>query len=137
MVQQLLTYAKGVEGEKICVLPGHLIKEMESIISRTFPANIEVVTDYSEDLNAIHGEATQIHQVLLNLCVNARDAMPEGGSIQIDISQRVIEANNARVFEVEPGEFIEIVVSDTGVGMNLEETKRAFEPFYTNKQNRK
>lgn len=139
MVQQLLTYAKGVEGEKICILPGHLIKEMESIITRTFPANIELVTDYSRDLNAIHGEATQIHQVLLNLCVNARDAMPKGGMLALKAENVEIgrQFNEPTILEARPGQYIACQVRDTGIGITKEMMEHMFEPFVSSKEDGK
>lgn len=139
MVQQLLTYAKGMEGQKICVLPGHLIKEMESIISRTFPANIEVVTDYSPNLNPIHGEATQVHQVLLNLCVNARDAMPGGGMLALRAENVEIgkNFNEPTILESKPGQYVACQVRDTGKGISQEMIEKIFEPFISSKESGK
>ena len=139
MVQQLLTYAKGMEGQKICVLPGHLIKELESIISRTFPANIEVVTDYSTDLNAIHGEATLIHQVLLNLCVNARDAMTGGGMLALTAKNVEIgkDFKETTILDSKPGQYVACQVRDTGKGISQEMIGKIFEPFVSSKENGK
>lgn len=136
MVQQLLTYAKGVEGEKICVLPGHLIKEMESIVSRTFPTNIELVTDYTDDLNAIHGEATQIHQVLLNLCVNARDAMPTGGMLALRSENVEIGKgfDKPTILQAKPGQYVACHVRDTGKGISKEMMSKMFKPFVSSKE---
>jgi PAS domain S-box-containing protein len=84
MVRQLLTFAKGVEGERLLIDPQHLLKEMAKIIEGTFPKNIQLRTTYAKKLDAILGDATQLHQVLLNLCVNARDAMPNGGTLTLN-----------------------------------------------------
>ena len=75
IVKQVLTFARGAEGERVLIQSKHLINEIGKIMAQTFPRNIEVVTNYPANLWPIQGDATQLHQVLLNLCVNARDAI--------------------------------------------------------------
>ena len=84
MVKQLLTFAKGIEGERLLLQPKHLLEEMEKLIQNTFLKEIELRTHYPKDLWTILGDATQLNQVLLNLCVNARDAMPGGGTLTLE-----------------------------------------------------
>jgi signal transduction histidine kinase len=82
LVKQIQSFAKGLEGERVDLQVSHLISEITQIAKETFPRSIEIRTDMSKDLWTISGDATQLHQVLMNLCVNARDAMPDGGDSQ-------------------------------------------------------
>jgi PAS domain S-box-containing protein len=134
MVRQLLTFAKGVDGQRMTLQPRHLIAEIESIIERTFLKNIELTVVLGENLHPILGDATQIHQVLLNLCVNARDAMPDGGRLAIEAHNHTIDALYASgVPELKPGKHVRIQISDTGTGMPPEVIERIFEPFFSTK----
>ena len=134
MVKQLLTFAKGVEGERILVQPKHLLKEMQGIIKGTFPKNIQLRTDHAQNLQLILGDATQLHQVLLNLCVNARDAMPHGGTLTLEAENVEIDATFASaVPEAKPGHYVVWRVKDTGTGISPEIQERIFEPFFSTK----
>jgi len=134
MVRQVLSFARGVEGERVAVQPKHLIKEIVKILRETLPKSIEINFKVSNDLWIISADATQMHQVLMNLCVNARDAMPEGGSISIKAENVFVDENYARMhIEAKPGRFVLITVSDTGPGMSPEIQSRIFEPFFTTK----
>ncbi len=134
MVKQLLTFAKGVEGERLRVQPQRLLKEMEKLITSTFPKNIQLQTRYAKDLQSLLGDATQLHQVLLNLCVNARDAMPAGGTLTLEAENREIDPAYARtVPEAKPGPYVMWRVTDTGAGMAPEILERIFEPFFSTK----
>jgi len=92
MVRQLLTFAKGAEGERVSVQANHLIKEMCDLIKGSFPKNIQMIVKCDPKLATVLGDATQIHQILLNLCVNARDAMPNGGTLTLEAQGRDIYA---------------------------------------------
>ena len=134
MVKQLLTFAKGVEGERLLVQPKHLLKEMEKLIRSTFPKNIQLQTRYAKDLRTILGDVTQLHQVLLNLCINARDAMPEGGTLILEAENMEIETVYAdALMDAKPGHYVVWRVKDTGTGIPPEILDRIFEPFFTTK----
>jgi two-component system, cell cycle sensor histidine kinase and response regulator CckA len=135
MVRQVLSFARGVEGERVALQPKHLIKEIVKILRETLPKSIEISFQIPNDLWIISADATQMHQVLMNLCVNARDAMPEGGSISIKAENVFVDENYARMhLEAKPGRFVTISVSDTGPGMSPEIQSRIFEPFFTTKE---
>ena len=135
MVRQVLSFARGVEGERVALQPKHLIKEIVKILRETLPKSIEISFKIPNDLWIISADATQMHQVLMNLCVNARDAMPEGGSISIKAENVLVDENYARMhLEAKPGRFVMISVSDTGPGMPAEIQSRIFEPFFTTKE---
>ena len=135
MVRQVLSFARGVEGERVALQPKHLIKEIVKILRETLPKSIEINFKIPDNLWIISADATQVHQVLMNLCVNARDAMPEGGSISIEAENVFVDENYARMhIEAKAGRFVLITVSDTGPGMAPEIQSRIFEPFFTTKE---
>ncbi|MCF2145567.1 response regulator [Desmonostoc muscorum LEGE 12446] len=134
LVKQVLSFARGVEGKRITLQLKHLIMEVAKILKETFPKSIEITTDVPQDLWMVSGDSTQLHQVLMNLCVNARDAMPNGGSLRISAENLFIDENYARMnLEAKVGFYTVITVSDTGVGIPGEILDRIFEPFYTTK----
>jgi two-component system cell cycle sensor histidine kinase/response regulator CckA len=134
MVRQVLSFARGVEGERVMLQPKHLVKEVIKILKDTLPKSIEIKFDVSSDLWPISADATQVHQVLMNLCVNARDAMPGGGELFIRAENVTLDDNFARLhIEAKPGKFVMISVADTGCGMSPEVVERIFEPFFTTK----
>lgn len=134
MVRQLLSFAGGVEGQRGPLQLGRVFKEVHGIIQHTFPRNIEIQTTLAADLRPVLADATQISQVLLNLCVNARDAMPHGGVLAIvienvDLSEATLVSPEAR-----PGPHVRIAVTDTGTGMPPDVLDRVFDPFFTTKE---
>jgi PAS domain S-box-containing protein len=134
MVKQLVSFAKGAEGERLLVQPKHLLQEMQKLIKGTFPKNIQLQTSCAKDLRTILGDATQLHQVLLNLCVNARDAMPEGGTLTLEAENKEIDATYASaVPEAKPGRYVVWRVKDTGTGIPPEILDRIFDPFFSTK----
>jgi two-component system, cell cycle sensor histidine kinase and response regulator CckA len=135
MVRQVLSFARGVEGERVTLQPKHLVKEVVKILKDTLPKSIEIKFDVSADLWTISADATQVHQVLMNLCVNARDAMPGGGELFVRAENVTLDDNFARMhIEAKPGRFVMISVADTGEGMSPEVVGRIFEPFFTTKE---
>ncbi|MHC5935563.1 PAS domain-containing hybrid sensor histidine kinase/response regulator [Nostoc sp.] len=134
LVKQVLSFARGVEGKRITLQLKHLIVEVAKILKETFPKSIEISTDVPQDLWMVSGDSTQLHQVLMNLCVNARDAMVNGGSLSISAENLLIDENYARMnLEAKEGSYTVITVSDTGVGIPKEILDRIFEPFFTTK----
>ncbi|YAF95134.1 MAG: response regulator [Nodularia sp. CChRGM 3473] len=134
LVKQVLSFARGVEGKRITLQMRHLIVEVAKILKETFPKSIEIYTDVPHDLWMVSGDSTQLHQVLMNLCVNARDAMPNGGTLTISAENLLIDANYARMnLEAQEGLYIVVTVTDTGVGIPEEILDRIFEPFFTTK----
>jgi PAS domain S-box-containing protein len=134
LVKQVLEFSRGVEGQRIILQPKHLIREVMKILKDTLPKTIEVDFHAADDLAVVAADATQIHQVLMNLCVNARDAMPQGGKLVITARNVVIDENYARMnLEATPGRYVVIGVADTGTGIPRGVLERIFEPFFTTK----
>jgi len=135
LIKQVLSFARGVEGERNPLAAKHVIAEIEKVAKETFPRNIEIQTSIQKDLFTISGDATQLHQVIMNLCVNARDAMPDGGILDITASNFFIDQNYARMHtEAKIGSYITIAVTDTGIGIPPQVLNRIFEPFFTTKE---
>ena len=135
IVKQVLTFARGVEGERIVLQPKHLLREMEKIAEETFPKSIQLKTMIPKDLWTLQGDATQLHQVLLNLCVNARDAMPQGGTLELSGGNVTLTQEQTRMHpKAHPGPYVLFTVSDTGVGIPEENLERIFDPFFTTKE---
>lgn len=136
LVRQVLSFSRGLEGQRTSLRVEHLISEIERIAKQTFSKAIEIRTDIlTPNLWAIYGNATQLHQVLINLCVNARDAMPDEGILQISARNFCVDAQYARMnIEAKVGSYVVITVSDTGIGIRHEIIDRIFEPFFTTKE---
>lgn len=135
LVKQVLAFADGVEGERTILQLRHLILEIQQIVKETFPKSINFYTDMSPELWTVFGDATQLHQVLMNLVVNARDAMPNGGTLRLVAENLVIEQNYARMnLDAQAGSYVIIDVSDTGSGIQPKILPQIFEPFFTTKE---
>ncbi|MEH1941787.1 MAG: PAS domain S-box protein [Nostoc sp.] len=144
LVKQVLSFARGIEGNvegqgttrQYTVLQfKDLILEMQQIISQTFPKSIALDTEIQEKLLPICADSTQLHQVLINLCLNARDAMPTGGTLTISAENIWIDETFASMhIEAEVGAYIVLTVVDTGLGINSEILDKIFEPFFTTKE---
>jgi PAS domain S-box-containing protein len=134
MVRQVLTFARGRDGERELLEVGRLIRDMENILRQTMPKSIVVEAMLPSDLWPVLGNATQLHQALLNLCVNARDAMPKGGRLTIAADNVELTAEEAKeIHNGRPGPFVMILVSDTGTGIPPDVLPRIFEAFFTTK----
>ncbi|PHJ71651.1 hybrid sensor histidine kinase/response regulator [Nostoc linckia] len=135
LVKQVLSFTRGLEGDRTILQLKHLIIEIQQIIKETFPKSIEVFTQISPNLWTISGDATQLHQVLMNLCVNARDAMPNGGTLKISAENLFIDENFTKMhIDAKVGHHIVISVADGGIGIQAEILDRIFEPFFTTKE---
>ncbi|HEY6189198.1 MAG TPA: PAS domain S-box protein [Pyrinomonadaceae bacterium] len=135
MIQQVLSFARGVQGERIALQPKHLIKDVIKILTDTLPKSITIKFSIPEGLWLTSADATQIHQVLMNLCVNARDAMPAGGALTIRAENATLDENYARMhLEAKAGKYVMITIADTGIGMTPDVTGRIFDPFFTTKE---
>jgi PAS domain S-box-containing protein len=107
IVRQVLSFARGLEGERVEIQPSHLLKDLENIIKNTFPKNIRLQFAIPNDTWAILGDPTQVHQILLNLCVNARDAMPNGGNLTFGVENCVLDEHYAAMhIEAKPGRYV-------------------------------
>jgi PAS domain S-box-containing protein len=135
MVKQVLTFARGVEGERVLLQPRHLLRDVVKMVGETFPKTVQCRSKIAETLWPIMGDATQLHQVLVNLTVNARDAMPDGGALTISAENYVLETdiehNGALIL---PGFYVLIRVTDTGTGIPSEVLEKVFDPFFTTKE---
>jgi two-component system, cell cycle sensor histidine kinase and response regulator CckA len=135
LVKQVLSFTRGLKGDRTILQLKHLIIEIQQIIRETFPKSIEVSTEIPQNLWTVCGDATQLHQVLMNLCVNARDAMPNGGTLKILAENLLIDENYANMhIDAKVGHHIVITVSDRGIGIKPEILDRIFEPFFTTKE---
>jgi PAS domain S-box-containing protein len=138
LVRQILAFAHGATGEQRLLQVKHLLRDISSVIAGTFPKSIRLEDHIPSDLWPIKGNPTQIHQVLLNLCVNARDAMPEGGILRLRAENRVLDMNAAAAIErARPGAFLVLTVEDTGTGIPADVLARMWEPFFTTKESGK
>ncbi len=135
LIKQILFFARGVEGERAIVQLRHLITEIGKIIKQTFPKSISLSTDVNRELWPVMGDATQLHQVIMNLCVNARDAMPDGGNIEIKADNITLDDQYARMHvEAKPGPYVLLSVTDTGSGIPPEIKDKIFDPFFSTKE---
>jgi len=135
LVKQVLSFARGVEGKHTVLQIKHIIHEVRQIIRETFPKSIELDVEVAENLWTVVGNATQLHQVLMNFCVNARDAMPQGGILKISAQNLTIDENDARIdLDAKLGNYIVITIADSGVGIPSDLLDRIFEPFFTTKE---
>jgi PAS domain S-box-containing protein len=134
MVKQVLTFARGGNSAKLRIQPASLLREMAKIVTDTFPKNIQCHLEIPAVPGFILGMPSQLHQVLLNLCINARDAMPRGGSLTLSAENVSFDpAAAARNNHVRPGAFVCITVADTGHGIDPANLSKIFQPFFTTK----
>ena len=135
IVRQVLSFARGIEGVHAEVQPKHIIREVEELIKETFPKTVEVRSHIPKDLLPVIGDATQLHQVLINLCVNARDAMPEGGILTLSAENVELDETYARMHvEARPIRYVVLNVEDTGTGIAPGIVEKIFDPFFTTKE---
>lgn len=133
MVKQLLTFARKADTSAEPTDLNEVTGEVAKLVGGTFPKTITVKTELTDALPPVMADATQIHQVLLNLCVNARDAMPNGGILTISTSLHRFEVVRGMFANARPGNYIRMSVSDTGTGIDETTKERMFDPFFTTK----
>lgn len=138
LVRQILNFAQGVGGELRPIQVRHVLRDLASVIRETFPKNIRYEERVPRDLWPVAANPTQIHQVLLNLCVNARDALPDGGTLSLRAENLLLDETSARAIPgARPGSWLALHVEDTGTGIAPEILARIWEPFYTTKESGK
>jgi len=134
LVRQVLSFARGVESQRVIVNLLHILREIQSIVRDTFPKTITFHLQSTRELWTVDGDPTQLHQVFMNLCVNARDAMPLGGSLTIGVEKVVLDETYAAMNpESHAGAFVVVTVTDTGSGIPPTVREKIFEPFFTTK----
>jgi PAS domain S-box-containing protein len=135
IVQQVLSFARGLEGQRIVIQPKYLLKDIEHIVTDTFPTDIRLQLNLPHDTWTILGDPTQVQQVLLNLCVNARDAMPNGGTLSISAENCLADEQYVAMNrQAKQGSYVAIAVTDVGMGISPEIMAKIFEPFFTTKE---
>ncbi len=134
MVRQVLAFARGVEGERAPMQASVIVEEVEKIARETFGLAIALNVDVDGDLWPLVGDATQLQQVLMNLCVNARDAMPDGGTLSIRAENVTIDNYyTQRNLDAREGRYVRMTVTDSGSGIPPDVLDKIFEPFFTTK----
>ncbi len=134
LVQQVLTFARGMEGERTTVQVKHIIVDLIKVLGETLPKSITVKREIERELPLILADPTQVHQVLMNLCINARDAMPSGGSLTVGAKAIELDETYSRMsIDAAPGTYVLVKVTDTGTGMPPDVANRIFDPFFTTK----
>jgi two-component system cell cycle sensor histidine kinase/response regulator CckA len=134
VVRQMLTFARGTDGNRLLLQPIYLLEEVTKIAQRTFPKSIAIRANYTDDVRTIEADPTQLHQVLLNLCVNARDAMPDGGTLTLSAANFNVDNHYASMTPgAKPGPHVLLEVTDTGIGIPREIIDKIFDPFFTTK----
>jgi PAS domain S-box-containing protein len=134
LVKQMLTFARGADGERVLLQPSHLLAEVAKIAGQTFPKSIIIETESPKDAWMVEGDPTQLQQVLLNLCVNARDAMPSGGTLRLTIENFEVDEHYASMIaDARPGRYVLLRVRDEGRGIPRHVLDKIFDPFFTTK----
>jgi signal transduction histidine kinase len=135
LIKEILTFARGSEGQWIALQANHLLLEIHKIIQPTLPKSITIQLDLEPELWTVAGDSTQLHQVLMNLCVNARDAMPNGGTLRLSTRNLVMDEAAALTHAgAKAGAYTVLTVADTGTGIPAEILYRIFDPFFTTKE---
>ncbi len=134
LLKQVLTFARGAAGERVVVNPSLVMREIEAVVRNTYPPAITLEVRLAKDLWTVLGDPSQLHQVLLHLCANARDAMPDGGLLSLGARNCELAAGAAALPEgARPGLYVVLEVVDTGCGIPPESLNRIFDPFFTMK----
>ncbi len=134
LVKQIVSFVRGAEGESRVLQLKHLMHEVATVVGQTFPKSISVRESAAADLWLIQGQVTQVHQVLLNLCVNARDAMADGGTLEMRAENQILDDKSAAALpDAKPGRWVVLKIKDSGSGIPAAVLKLIWEPFFTTK----
>jgi PAS domain S-box-containing protein len=134
IIKQLLTFSRGLKGERAPLQLGLVVHEMCAIMRETFPKNIALRAELPAGIPLITGDTTQLHQVLLNLCVNARDAMPDGGQLTLSLEAVTLDTVSATTNPAaRPGRYVVLGIADSGTGITPAHLDKIFDPFFTTK----
>lgn len=135
LTQQLLAFARGGKFDARPNDVNVIVREVAALLSRTIDKSIEIEVQMADDLKPAICDAGQVQQAILNICINARDAMPSGGMLRISTSNAGLGSEDVKaLLDVSPGEYVQISVSDTGVGMDKDTQEHIFDPFFTTKE---
>ena len=134
LAKKILTITRKEKVETRPVDINEVVKNSMELLQRSIPMSIEIITNLREDLPQIKADPSQMQQVIMNLCVNARDAMPEGGKLIIETSSVGVENGAASGIASDNGELVKLSISDTGTGMDTETQRKVFDPFFTTKE---
>ncbi|HXX62267.1 MAG TPA: PAS domain S-box protein [Bacteroidota bacterium] len=134
VVRQLLTFARKTEQRRESVRVNDVIQELLKFLKETFPKSIVITSRMADNLPSVVADATQLHQVFMNIFVNARDAMPRGGSLNIATAEVGNEIVARRFAEADAPSYVEITATDNGIGMDEKTRRRVFEPFFSTKE---
>jgi CheY-like chemotaxis protein len=135
LIKQVLTFARGMQGERIPVQLRHVIRDLIAVLKETLSKSILIKFQIDPELWTVSADPTQLHQVMMNVSINARDAMPGGGTLTIEASNVVLDENYARMHvEASVGRYVMLTISDTGSGMTKRTLDRIFDPFFTTKE---
>ncbi|WP_239491264.1 PAS domain-containing sensor histidine kinase [Luteitalea sp. TBR-22] len=134
IIRQLLTFARGAPGARVALPLRHLVREMAKIAQETFPRDIDIRAEIASDLWTVQGDITQMHQVLMNLCINARDAMPHGGRLTLRAANVALDGSELPDVPPRVGRHVCLAVIDTGEGIAEADRERIFDPFFTTKE---
>jgi two-component system, cell cycle sensor histidine kinase and response regulator CckA len=138
LTKQLLTFSRRQPMHPVSIDLNILLQRLMKLLHRLLPENIAVKVYATDGLATVSADPTQVEQVIINLCVNARDAMERGGVLSIETDNVLIEQRDCELYPwAKPGRFVRLSVTDTGVGMTAEVRDRVFEPFFTTKSNQR
>ena len=135
IVRQVLAFGRGVKSDRILLQLKHVVNEVVKIAGETFPKSIDIIASIPRDLWTVSADPTQMHQVLLNMLVNARDAMPKGGTLTISAENiKLDEQYSLMHLEAKPRAYVSLSITDTGTGIPADIQAKIFEPFFTTKE---
>ena len=135
LIQKMLSFAGGIRGDRSPVRIDQIVNETRGLMEHTLPKSTQIESFVDAECPTVNGDSTEISQILMNLCINARDAMPGGGKLLIEARSITLNGNSSKMHpEGKPGSYLLLTVTDTGTGMSHEVLDRIFDPFFTTKE---